>query len=67
MIRSRRLYRSRTDRMLFGVAGGIADYLDVDPTIVRLGLVVALIFGHVLTLALYLAACLIVPEQPLFD
>jgi phage shock protein PspC (stress-responsive transcriptional regulator) len=64
---TKRLYRSRTNRMLGGVAGGIAEYLDVDPTLVRLGLVVALIFGHVLTLVLYGAACLIIPEQPLFD
>jgi phage shock protein C len=53
--------------MLFGVAGGLAEYLDVDPTLVRLGFVVALIFGHVLTLALYLAAALIIPTQPYFD
>jgi phage shock protein PspC (stress-responsive transcriptional regulator) len=53
--------------MIFGVAGGIAEYLDVDPTIVRLGFVLALIFGHVLTLILYLAAALIIPSQPYFD
>jgi phage shock protein C len=53
--------------MLCGVAGGIAEYLDVDPTIVRLGLVVALVFGHIVTFVLYVAACLIIPEQPLFD
>jgi phage shock protein PspC (stress-responsive transcriptional regulator) len=53
--------------MLGGVAGGIAEYLKVDPTIVRLGLVVALIFGHIVTFVLYLAAWLVIPEQPLFD
>ena len=67
MLGTRRLYRSRTNRMIFGVAGGIAEYLDVDPTLVRIGLVVALIFGHVLTLALYFAAALIIPTQPFFD
>lgn len=67
MMVTKRLYRSRTNRMLGGVAGGIADYLNVDPTLVRLGLVVALIFGHVVTFIVYLAAWLIVPEQPLFD
>jgi phage shock protein PspC (stress-responsive transcriptional regulator) len=39
----------------------------VDPTIVRLGLVVALVFGHLVTVVLYVAACLIIPEQPVFD
>jgi phage shock protein PspC (stress-responsive transcriptional regulator) len=49
------------------VAGGIADYLDADLTVIRLGLVVALIFGHIITLILYVVACLVIPEQPLFD
>ena len=31
-----RLYRSRTDRMIFGVAGGMADWFDLDPSLVRL-------------------------------
>ena len=67
MLGTRRLYRSRTNRMLFGVAGGIAEYLDLDPTLVRLGLVVALIFGHVLTLSLYFAEALIIQTQHYFD
>ena len=62
-----RLFRSRTNRMIGGVAGGLADYFNIDPTIVRLALVVALIFGHVITFVVYVAAWLIVPEQPLFD
>ncbi len=49
------------------MAGGIADYLDADPTVIRLGLVVALIFGYIITLILYVVACLVIPEQPLFD
>jgi len=53
--------------MLGGVAGGLAEYFDVDPTIVRLGLIAALIFGHVITFTLYIAAWLLIPEQPLFD
>ena len=32
----KRLYRSRKERMLFGVCGGVAEYFDVDPTLVRL-------------------------------
>ena len=37
----KRLLRSRDDRILAGVAGGIANYLDVDPTLVRVGFVAA--------------------------
>ena len=32
----RRLYRSRTEKMIAGVCGGIAEYFNIDPTIVRL-------------------------------
>ncbi len=67
MVTTRRLHRSRTQRMLGGVAGGLAEYFDVDATIVRLGLIAALIFGHVITFTLYIAAWLLLPEQPLFD
>ena len=67
MIRTKRLYRSRTDRMIGGVAGGMANYFDVDPTIVRLGWVAALLLFHVITVVAYVAACLIVPTQPDYD
>lgn len=63
MLTTQRLHRSRTMRMLGGVGGGLAESLDLDPTIVRLALVAALIFGHALTLILYLAAWLIMPED----
>ncbi len=33
----RRLYRSRQERMLLGLSGGLARYMEVDPTVVRLG------------------------------
>ena len=64
---TKRIYRSRENRKIGGVAAGVADYLNLDPTIVRLGFVVALIFGHIVTLILYVAACLVIPEQPIFD
>jgi len=40
-----RLHRSMTDRVLFGVCGGIADYLAVDPALVRVAFVVATLWG----------------------
>jgi phage shock protein C len=67
MVTTRRLHRSRTQRMLGGVAGGLAEYFDVDPTIVRLGLIAALIFGHVITFVLYIAAWLLMPVEPRYD
>ena len=59
--RTKRLYRSRDQRMLGGVAGGMADYLGVDPTIVRLCFVLTAFFGGAGIVA-YAVAWLIVPE-----
>lgn len=59
----RRLYRSRTDRMLGGVAGGLARYLEVDSTLVRLAFV-ALFFAAGAGFLAYLVAWIVVPEEP---
>ncbi len=60
---SRRLYRSRTDRMLAGVCGGLGAYFGVDPTIVRL-LVVLLALAGGPGVILYIILALIIPEAP---
>jgi phage shock protein C len=60
---TRRIYRSRTDRILGGVAGGLAKYLGVDPVLIRLAFV-ALLFAGIGVL-LYIVAWIIVPEEPL--
>jgi len=59
-----RLYRSRSDRMIFGVAGGMAKWLDVDPAVVRLVWALLIIAGGV-GLLLYIVAAIVVPEEPL--
>ncbi len=59
----KRLYRSRRDVMIAGVCGGIAEYFDVDPTIVRL-IAVVLILGWGSGLLAYLIAVLIIPKNP---
>ena len=58
-----RLYRSRDDRMLFGVAGGLAEWLDLDPSIVRLVWALLIVAGGV-GLLLYIIAAIVVPEAP---
>jgi phage shock protein PspC (stress-responsive transcriptional regulator) len=57
-----RLCRRRDDRMLAGVAAGLADWFDVDPTLVRLGFVVLAALGGV-AVPIYLAAWLLLPEE----
>lgn len=59
----KRLYRSRNNRMLAGVCGGIAEYSDVDPTVVRLlWLLMSLIWGA--GIIAYIVAWIIIPEEP---
>jgi phage shock protein PspC (stress-responsive transcriptional regulator) len=62
----RRLTRSRSDRKIGGVCGGLADYLSVDATVVRLLWVVLTIFpgAFVLGGVAYLVAWFIMPESP---
>jgi phage shock protein C len=61
----RRLYRSRTNRMLAGVCGGIAETYGSDPSAVRLlTVVLGILTGIVPFLVLYLLAAVIVPERP---
>ena len=60
----RRLYRSREDRMIGGVCGGLGEYLGIDPTVVRLLFVIAAFIGGSAILV-YLVMLLVVPEEPL--
>src|SRR5690349_22554134 len=59
-----RLYRSRSDRMLFGVAGGMADWLDLDPSLVRIVWAILVLAGGV-GLLLYIVAAIVIPEEPI--
>jgi phage shock protein C len=58
-----RLYRSRDDRVLFGVCGGIADWLDLDPSLVRIVFALLVITGGIGFL-LYIIMAIVVPEEP---
>ena len=58
----RRLTRSTTDRRIAGVCGGIAKYLNIDPTLVRLGFV-ALSFLAGGGLFAYILAAIIIPKE----
>ncbi|MFT4343532.1 MAG: PspC domain-containing protein [Candidatus Woesearchaeota archaeon] len=57
------LYRSTEDKMLAGVCGGIGEYFDIDPTIVRLIWVFATIFGHGAGVLIYIIAAIIIPTD----
>ena len=59
----RRLYRSRAERMISGVSGGIGDYFDVDPVLVRLGWVILAVASGGLFALAYLLLWIIVPLE----
>ncbi len=61
---STRLYRSRSDRMIAGVAGGMAEYFGIDPTLVRLLWALTLLPGGVPGLLLYLVCWAVIPSNP---
>ena len=59
----KRLYKSQTDKKLCGVCGGLAEYLDIDPTIIRLIWAVLVLVVGTGVLA-YIIAALVMPEGP---
>ncbi|HVP21048.1 MAG TPA: PspC domain-containing protein [Anaerolineaceae bacterium] len=60
---TRRLYRSQTERMIGGVCGGLAEYLNLDPTIIRLVFVaLTLLGGH--GLLIYFILLVLMPLNP---
>jgi phage shock protein PspC (stress-responsive transcriptional regulator) len=64
MLMTRRLYRSRTDTILGGVASGLAQYLNTDPALVRIAWAILVpLTGGAMFLA-YIVAWIVVPEEP---
>jgi phage shock protein C len=63
MSETKRLYRSRDDQMIAGVCAGLAEYLDVDPTLVRLAMVLFTLVGGS-GILVYVIAWIVMPERP---
>lgn len=63
----KKLYRSRTDRMIAGVLGGLAEYLNVDSTWVRLIFAIILVFSVGSLSLLYILCWIIIPLAPIVD
>ncbi len=59
----KRLYRSKKEKMIAGICGGIAEYFDADPTIVRLIWAIATLISLGFGLLAYLIAWIIIPEK----
>ena len=59
----RRLYRCRHDRQLAGVAAGMAEYFEIDPTLVRVLWLLSIVFGGI-TILLYIVLAFVIPLEP---
>ncbi len=59
----KKLYKSNNDKKLAGVCAGIAEYFDVDPTLIRLGWVFATLFAGAGILA-YIISAIVIPNKP---
>ena len=63
--RQRRLRRSISDRQITGLCGGVAEYVDIDPTVVRLFTVITIVFTAIVPgILAYFVASFIVPSAP---
>ncbi len=60
----KKLYRSRTNRVIAGVCGGLADYFAVDVTLVRLIFVAGALIGMGTFILIYIVMFIVVPEEP---
>ena len=60
-----RLYRSRSERVLGGVCGGLGKFFGIDPTIIRLMFVVVGVLGYIVpAVVIYVILMIVVPEEP---
>ncbi|MGO4109030.1 PspC domain-containing protein [Paenibacillus sp. YAF4_2] len=66
MVVLKKLYRSRRDKKLFGLCGGLAEMINVDVTLIRILLIVVTIFTSGFAIPVYLIAGFIVPKEPGF-
>lgn len=62
----KKLYRSKSNRMMVGVCGGIAEYFNVDPTIIRVIWAIASVFAFAGVIA-YAICAFVIPEKPETD
>lgn len=59
----KKLYRSRSDRKLAGICGGLGEYLSIDPTLVRVAWVITVFLSGGLALLAYIVLIFIIPNE----
>lgn len=61
----KKLYKSRTNKQICGVCGGLAEYFDIDVTLLRI-LTVVLFFAGTLSIWVYIIAAILMPSEPVY-
>ena len=61
----KKVYRSRSNRVIAGVCAGLGEYLNVDPTLVRLLFAIGAVLGFGSAFIIYIVLMIVVPEEPL--
>jgi phage shock protein C len=61
----RKLYRSTRDKKIFGICGGLADYLSVDTTLLRVLLIIVAVFSAGSVILVYIIAGFVIPREPI--
>jgi len=61
---SQRLYRSIRDKKITGLCGGLAEYFNIDPTLIRLVVAIAAVFSGGTVLLVYIIASMVIPKEP---
>ncbi|HIT54340.1 MAG TPA: PspC domain-containing protein [Candidatus Fimivicinus intestinavium] len=65
---NKKLYRSRNDKMVSGVCAGLANFLNIDPTLVRVIYAVLAVFTAVVPcLVLYIVLAIVIPQEPMIE
>lgn len=59
----KKLYRSKTQKMLCGVCGGLGEYFNIDPTLIRLGAILLACFSAGTLLIAYFVAAVVIPDE----
>jgi phage shock protein C len=62
-MKKNQLVRSQTDRMCLGVSGGLSNYLNVDPVIIRLAFVLTTLYAGGVGLLVYLVLAMLMPDE----
>lgn len=65
MIETRKLFRSTSDKQIAGICGGLGEYVNVDPTVMRILFVAGFFLTGSLVFWLYLVMWIVIPESPI--